>query len=141
MPGRFSVPPRRPRSWGLPRNSGSNGVPARTISAPAPLGPPSLWPEITRKSAPRSSRRIGILPAAWTASHTTRIPRAAAAAAIAASGWITPVSLLASITATTVVSAGSAATAAGSTSPSRPTPRCPMAKPVRASTSAAPWTA
>ena len=66
------------------------------------------------------------------------MPRAAARRAISVTGWTTPVSLLASITAITVVSAERASTAAGSTSPARLTGRCSTVKPRRPSTSAAP---
>ena len=43
--GRFSVPPRSPRSWPPPTQSGSRRAPGRTQSAPAPRGPCSLWRE------------------------------------------------------------------------------------------------
>ena len=38
------------------------------VSAPTPCGPPILWAETLRVSAPRARLSTGILPAAWTAS-------------------------------------------------------------------------
>ena len=42
QPARFSVPPRRLRSWGPPRSSGGISTPSRWKSTPIPLGPPNL---------------------------------------------------------------------------------------------------
>jgi hypothetical protein len=66
--------------------------------------------------------------------------RARARAAISATGWITPVSLFASITAPACAGRGSV-DVAGSSEPRASTGRCVDAEAVRASTSAAPCTA
>ena len=67
-----------------------------TSSAPIPGGPPNLWAATTMKSASGS----GSLPALWAQSASSRPPAARTRAAISASGWITPVSLLTDWTAT-----------------------------------------
>ena len=51
MPGTFSVPPRRPRSWWPLINAGSL-IPLRTASAPTPFGPWSLCADSDRRSIP-----------------------------------------------------------------------------------------
>ena len=68
--------------------------PGARRNAPTPLGPPNLWAERIRKSAPSaaSQRRR---PASCTASQTTSPPRAWTSAAASATGCTTPVSLLA----------------------------------------------
>ena len=48
----------------------------------------------------RGPRGIGTRPSPWTASHSISAPASWAAAAISATGWITPISLLTSIAAT-----------------------------------------
>jgi hypothetical protein len=80
--------------------------PGRSSSAPAPGGPPSLWPEMARES---TSRGRGIRPAAWTASTWSRAPWAWQSAAASASGCSTPVSLLAAIRQTSAGGPGSIA--------------------------------
>ena len=72
-------------------------MPEAKASAPAPCGPPSLCADRARVSAPRAVRSTGIFPAAWTASTCSRPPAPCSRAAASATGWITPVSLLASI--------------------------------------------
>ena len=64
-------------------------------SAPTPFGPPILCAEIVRRSAPSALMSQGIRPAAWTASTCSRPPAAWTSSAAAATGWSTPVSLLA----------------------------------------------
>ena len=78
---------------------------SRTISAPTPGGPPSLWAERAIKSASGSA----IFPAACTASTSNRLPVSRTSAATSASGWITPVSLFAACTATSAGPSDSAA--------------------------------
>ena len=56
-PATFSVPERSPRSWRPPSHRGSTRAPARTHSAPTPLGPWILWPETASESAPRARGR------------------------------------------------------------------------------------
>jgi hypothetical protein len=69
--------------------------------APAPFGPPILCEERIRKSPDKpSDMSSGMRPAACTASMTTMPPGRRTIAAISATGWITPVSLLAACTAT-----------------------------------------
>jgi hypothetical protein len=59
-----------------------------------------LWADSDRVSAPRARKSIGILPAACTPSTCSHPPQAATKAVASAMGWMTPVSLLASIRAT-----------------------------------------
>ena len=68
MPGTFSVPERRRRSWPPPCRMGCRRVPRFTYSAPMPLGPYSLWPERLSMSTPSSATSTGSEPTAWTAS-------------------------------------------------------------------------
>ena len=70
------------------------------VSAPIPCGPPILWAETLRVSAPRARLSTGTLPAAWMASTCSQPSAARTICAASATGWITPVSLLASISAT-----------------------------------------
>ena len=62
-------------------------------------------------STSRLRTSTGTLPAACTPSQWTRAPRSRAIRTTSASGWITPVSLFASITATTAVSSSTRASA------------------------------
>ena len=57
MPGRFSLPARRPRSWPPPRISAVGSALPVTTSAPIPGGPPSLCAERLIRSAPISADR------------------------------------------------------------------------------------
>ena len=98
MAATFSVPARRRSSCPPPWISGAMASPSRITSAPAPNGPPALWAESVIMSTPRSPKLTGTLPSACTASVCTIWSRASRA--ISATGWITPVSLLASITLT-----------------------------------------
>ena len=84
-PGRFSVPPRRPRSW-LPSMSGGSSNPLRTTSAPTPFGPCSLCAEQDSRSTPHSPKLTGTRPTAWVASTSIGTPRAAASAAASRTG-------------------------------------------------------
>jgi hypothetical protein len=79
-----------------------------------------LWAEIaTMSQAPRGS---STRPKPWTASQKTSAPRARAIREISATGWITPISLLTSMTATRPVpSPIRSAACAAWTTPSDPT--------------------
>ncbi len=71
---------------------------------------------------PIASTSTGILPTAWVASVWKMIPFSLASLPSSATGWIVPISLLASITEIRMVLSVSAArTASTSTRPSRPT--------------------
>ena len=74
-----------------------------------PLRPPSLWADRVRKSTPSALRSIGSLPAACTASQWTSAPWRWATSTTSRTGWITPVSLLASMTETSAGSSGAPA--------------------------------
>ena len=91
------VPPRRPRSCPPPVINAGPPVAGASSHAPAPAGPPSLWLDTARLSAPSPRRSVGIRPAAWTASTWSSAPARWQSAAASATGWIVPVSLLASI--------------------------------------------
>src|SRR5262245_7282682 len=95
----FSVPGRRPRSCPPPNRVVANGAPGASTSAPAPGGPPSLWLETTRYVASRSAMLTGIRPNACAASTSRSAPCSRQSAATCATGWITPVSLFASCSA------------------------------------------
>ncbi len=97
MPGRFSVPDRRPRSCPPPSASGRSASAGRTSSAPTPAGPPILWPESATRSASASGAGSS-RPAPCTASTWTRAPAARASRIASATGWTTPVSLFTHIT-------------------------------------------
>ena len=84
MPGRFSVPARRPRSCPPPRISGFNSAPPLATRAPIPGGPPSLCADRLTRSAPSAAASTGILPAACTASQWNSAPCACAITAISA---------------------------------------------------------
>ena len=58
MPGRFSVPPRRPRSCSPP-SSGASRSPGAIQSTPAPRGPPNFWAVRATRSAPSSRTSSG----------------------------------------------------------------------------------
>ncbi len=93
----FSVPARAPRSWPPPRISGSPRLKARLAAtiAPAPFGPPILCADTAIASAPSAETSQAVRPASWTASQKTRPSDAWTSAAASATGWMTPVSLLA----------------------------------------------
>ena len=142
MPGTFSVPDRWPASWPPPQISGRSRPGSRAISAPTPFGPCTLWAESAIVSAPEAAKEIGIDAAAWTASTCSGTPRDAAIAASSATGWTTPVTLLAHIAqATRSSSRTSSANAAGSITPFASTGAHPTSKPWRASSSAGARTA
>ena len=92
------------------------------MSAPIPLGPANLWAAMLIMSTPSPAKETGMRPGACTASQWTSAPAAVARAAISATGWITPVSLLASMTETSA--SGPCAASALSSLPksSRPSP-------------------
>ena len=69
-------------------------------SAPTPFGPPILCAESVSRSAPSAPISQAMRPAACTASTCRRPPAACTIAAASATGWITPVSLLASMSET-----------------------------------------
>ena len=84
-----------------------------------PFGPYILCPLIAIMSAERGR---SARPSPCTASHRNSAPTSWANLASVSTGWITPISLLTSITASSAArSSSSAATRAGSSSPSRPT--------------------
>ncbi len=97
MPATFSVPARAPRSWPPPLICGSSARPSRLISAPTPCGPPILCDDSVIRSAPSVLRSQAMRPGPCTASTWRSPPAAWTSAAASATGWITPVSLLASI--------------------------------------------
>ena len=104
-PATFSVPERRPRSCPPPCSTGSSGTRPRTMSAPVPLGAPTLCPASESASTPRASSESGSQPAACTASVCMSAPAACAMAASSAIGCTVPISLFASWMETSVVSA------------------------------------
>ena len=114
--------------------SGASRTPRFTHRTPVPLGPPSLWAERERASETAvSAFRSQPLPAC-TASQKKSAPPACAAAASSFTGWMTPVSLLTAITATSRAPRRTASsTAAGEMRPSAPqgrricSPRSPAA--------------
>ena len=70
----------------------------RPQSSPAPLGPPSLWPATAAVTAPGSEpMSTSSAGHACTASRCSGTPRSAQISAASATGWITPVRLLAQI--------------------------------------------
>ena len=88
--------------------------PRRAPARRRPSGPPNLWPERVRASRPSAAMSTGILPTAWTASRVHQGPamRPGQGHDRSASGWITPVSLLAAwteISTSVVAHAGAAA--------------------------------
>ena len=104
MPGTFSVPARRWRSWGPPWKSGASSTPLRTKRTPVPCGAYILWPERESRSTFLNSplrfvppRSMGSLAAACTASVWKSVPWALAMRASLPMGWMAPVSLLASM--------------------------------------------
>ncbi len=64
MPTTFSVPERRPPSWPPPFNGAGTSNFPRQISAPAPFGPPTLWPDRAANGATVSAKLTGSFPAA-----------------------------------------------------------------------------
>ena len=64
------------------------------------MGPPILCADTLRRSAPNCLISSKILPSACTASTCRSPPAACASSAASRTGWITPVSLLAAISAT-----------------------------------------
>ena len=94
----------RPGSRAPARRRGSGGRRARAVRCAKTIAPDALRPaelvgrEGQRRRRPSAAMSTAILPAACTASRwsSAAVPRARAAAA-SATGWITPVSLLASL--------------------------------------------
>ena len=105
MAGTFCVPLRRSRSWPPPRRTGASGTPDRTTRAPAPFGPPNLWPVRLTSPAPRQASVRSIQATACTASVWSTASGAASASSAATDSrsLTTPVSLLASITDTSPI--------------------------------------
>ena len=95
--GRAGVPPRRPISWPPPAISGARFWSGRRISAPAPMGPPALWPEMAMETAPSASQSCRARAAACAASTCRAAPCRAQSAAAVARSCRTPVSLFAAI--------------------------------------------
>src|SRR5579884_1356495 len=103
MPATLWVPLRRPRSWPPPWMTGASRAPPRTTRAPTPWGPPNLWALTVTRSAPAARAATSSHGKACTASVWTRAPgaRRRTTSTTWSSGWMTPTSLLASITDTT----------------------------------------
>ena len=74
IPGTFSVPARRFRSWAPPCTKERIFTPLRIYKKPIPFGPFSLCPLALSISIWHSSTWIGTWPNAWTASVWNRIP-------------------------------------------------------------------
>ena len=69
-----SVPERRPPSWPPPGSRGRGFFTRGPMySAPMPLGPPILWPEMEMKSAPRVFAAKDTFKKPWTASVCSRV--------------------------------------------------------------------
>ena len=103
MPATFSVPARAPRSCPPPRirrvgELDAGRRPARSRRRPS--GRRACGPTGSGRRRRGRRDRSAILPAACTASVCTRPPRACTMRAASATGWTTPVSLLASWTET-----------------------------------------
>ena len=122
MAGTFWVPLRLARSWPPPRSIGASDTSPTTRSAPAPLGPPNLWPVMLTRWAPRhrSARSNQAVP--WTASVWNTAPgaRSATRAATSTTGLTTPVSLLANMTDTRPMSATASSVSARASRSIRP---------------------
>ena len=108
-PGRFSLPPRRPRSCPPPTQRGASRAPGRSHSAPAPRGPCSLCAEsgdaVRAQRARPQARQAERLHGVDVQVGALRSPRPAPSRrAISATGCRVPSSLFTSITATTAVS-------------------------------------
>ena len=141
--GRFPAPRWPPRSrcppgGGAPARppvvAATRRRPRRTQSAPTPCGPLNLWADSDRRSTPRRSTSIGILPIDCTASVWNRAPCSCAIAASSASGWIVPISLLACMIDTRAVAGVSAASSvSGDTMPRLSTGSSVVLQPRRAS--------
>ena len=94
----LSVPGRSARSWPPPKSTGSSVARPRPQSRPAPFGPPSLCPATAAVTSPGSEpMSTSSAGQACTASRCSGTPRSAQIAAASATGWITPVRLLAQI--------------------------------------------
>ena len=89
-----SSPARRPRSCSPPTSSGSNRLPRRTTSAPAPGTPPSLWALTLTRSASSAPRSVGTWPQAAAASTCTVTPASRQSSTTSCTGWRVPTSWL-----------------------------------------------
>ena len=85
---------------------GTRSRPRRATSAPAPIGPPTLWALSVRQSTVLAARSSGSWPRACTASLCTGMPCSCASAASSSIGWTVPTSLLAHSTVTRATLAG-----------------------------------
>ena len=103
MPATFSVPARRPSSWGPPGRIDSIAAPGRMAIAPTPFGPWSLWALQVSASMPSVVHSTGSRPTHCTASVCRTMSAARHRAATSAIGWITPVSLFAHIRLSTLM--------------------------------------
>ncbi len=98
-PATFWVPLRRSRSWPPPTSCGWSGTPSRTTRAPTPFGPAAL---VRRQRHEVRGRRVGgdVEPRQRLRRRRCGAARSGArsrtTAAIAASGWTVPTSLLTS---------------------------------------------
>ena len=113
------VPGLCPCCWLPPKRAGGIVTSRRTSSTPTPAGPWNLWALAASVATPSSWKSTGMRPTAWTASVCTgtRDRRTTSA-----TGWIAPVSLLASISAASLVSGLIAPrNVSGSTNPSAST--------------------
>ena len=102
-PATFCVPDRRERSCPPPLINGSTGTRERSSSAPSPFGVPNLCPDKLNASTSHSRIRMGMSPAACTASTCSGTPCSCAMRAISLTGSTVPTSLLASIVDTSSV--------------------------------------
>ncbi len=92
--GSASSPARRPRSCSPPTSRGSNRLPRRTISAPAPGTPPSLCALMLTRSASSAARSSGTCPHAAAASTWTMTPASRHSATTSCTGCSVPTSWL-----------------------------------------------
>ena len=93
--GSASSPARRPRSCSPPTRRGSNRLPRRTTSAPAPGTPPSLCALTLTRSAPSAPGRWRRARTAAAASTCTVTPASRHSSTTSCTGWSVPTSWLA----------------------------------------------
>ncbi len=116
MAGASSVPERTSRSCPPPCCTDTGVSPLASSSAPAPMGPPTLWPVSVSASAPEPEKDTGNCPSACTASVWNGMPWSWAMAASTWIGWTVPTSLLAHMMLIMATSSGSRSMAARSVS-------------------------
>ena len=109
-PGRRRASRRRPRH------------PAAGSARRRPSGRPACAPTASADRRPSAAKSTGMRPGPCTASQCTSAPASRASATTASSGWITPVSLLASMTETTVSAPPSASIVRSASRSTMPSP-------------------